>query len=191
MKVLKELLEVAKVSPKTAKETDQEFLARLYAKANKITDAAWEKLSDDAQTWVNDAGKASEDGQDLPVLEGLDAEAAEETEEEAEEAAPKKERKAAKKAAPEKKAAKEKPAKAAKSAKAPAKKKEGRGRPSEFPMDAKITIKAKENPHRAGTILHKQFAKYKSGMTVEKALAAGVLLVNIRYLSKLGHIKVG
>lgn len=60
-----------------------------------------------------------------------------------------------------------------------------------YPLTAKISMKTKENPHRTGTILHKQFAKYKNGMTVQQALDAGVVWANLRYLSALEHIKIG
>lgn len=38
----------------------------------------------------------------------------------------------------------------------------------------KIKVLAKENPKRKGTKAHAQFAKYKTGMTVEEARSAGI-----------------
>ncbi len=46
-----------------------------------------------------------------------------------------------------------------------------------IPGDAKITVLAKENPRRPGTLAHKTFAIYKTGMTVaewrERVAGAG------------------
>ena len=65
-----------------------------------------------------------------------------------------------------------------------------RGRPSAFADDAKIKVVTKENPHRKGSICYKYFAKYKDGMTVVQALKAGIPRANLRYLERLGHIKI-
>jgi hypothetical protein len=65
-----------------------------------------------------------------------------------------------------------------------------RGRPSAFADDAKIKVVTKENPHRKGSICYKYFAKYKDGMPVVQALKAGIPRANLRYLERLGHIKI-
>ena len=40
-------------------------------------------------------------------------------------------------------------------------------------------------------ILHKYFAKYKSGMTVQQALEAGIVPVNLRCLSACKLVRIG
>jgi hypothetical protein len=76
---------------------------------------------------------------------------------------------AKKKAAPKKKAA------AKKAVKKVAKKASGasKGRRAKFSDDAKITLIAKENPRRKGTVAYDKFAKFKNGMTVGEFIKAG------------------
>ncbi len=216
MSVLSELMEVTKLAPKQA-EIPQSFLARLTKKAGDTfatqekADAkargvepddgqsvAWGSLSEDAQAWFNEAMKALVAKKDIESVDGLDevlAAAMEDTK-----VSTKK-----KGAAAPKKATVVAPEKAKKGAAVPKKgvatkgkatngAGTGRGRKSiAFPPDAKIKVLAKENPHRAGTLNHKRFSMYKSGMTVQEAVNAGggASLANIRYLSGLGHLKVG
>lgn len=55
---------------------------------------------------------------------------------------------------------------------------------------AKITVLAEENPKRKGSLSHARFAKYKNGMTLEAALAAGIKAADISYDEDHGFIKV-
>lgn len=59
-----------------------------------------------------------------------------------------------------------------------------------FGDNQKITVIAKENPKREGTAAHKIFKLYKTGMTVAKALAAGVSRGDLAWDTKHGFIKV-
>ena len=212
-KIEKELAEVIKCKHKDG-ESEQDYLARIVATGNSLfakeekeekPEQSWGKLSTEAQNWFNAAVEAQEKGETIANFDGEIVEAAAEAPAEKapkEKKSKKKAKPAEKEAAPVKEKAKEKeaaPAKAKAAAKKPAAKSAKEksngakrpGRPSAFGMDQKITINAKENPHRPGTVLHQQFAKYKKGMTVKDALSAGVLLVNLHYLSGLGHIKIG
>lgn len=65
------------------------------------------------------------------------------------------------------------------------------GRRSRVNGDAKITVLVKENPKREGSGAHERFALYKTGMTVAKALEAGVTAADIAYDSKHEYIKLG
>ena len=52
-----------------------------------------------------------------------------------------------------------------------------------FALDAKITIKASANPHRAGTYDAAKFRKLRNGMTVKEALSkvdAGYLRYGVK-----------
>jgi hypothetical protein len=57
--------------------------------------------------------------------------------------------------------------------------------------ESKITVLAKENPRRAGTDRAKQFAKYKTGMTVAAAKQAGITAGAIRRDVSRKFISVG
>lgn len=212
-KIEKELVALTKVKRKDG-ESNQDFFRKLFDKANVVTDDEWKALSEPTQKWVNAAGDAVEgtttipnfDGEvvedEAPVEEaeaestgGKGEEPGESEEAEAEED-PKPAKKAAKKGDTDVATAKTNGAKAAPK-KASAKKAGAKddvakpGRKGTYPLTAKITLKVKENPHRAGTTLHKMFAKYKNGMTVQQALDAGVVWANLRYLSSLDTIKIG
>ena len=160
------------------------------AEAEEGSEEATEEVAGEGEAEAEEAGESGEEGQG-------EAESAEGEEGGAETPPTPKAKVAAKKpkAAPVKKAAGPKakaPAKAkvaAKPAKAAAKPGK-KGRHGNFGDAATIKIVAKENPHRKGTICYNYFAKYKEGMTVAKAVSAGVPLSNIRYLVGLGHIKV-
>lgn len=91
-----------------------------------------------------------------------------------------------------KKATAKKAGASAKSAKGTTAKKAGgsAGRKSAFADDAKITVVSKENPKRPGSKAHGVFKKYKNGMTVAQALAAGVTTAHLRWDSSHGFIKV-
>ncbi len=52
---------------------------------------------------------------------------------------------------------------------------------SKFSPDAKITILVDKNPKREGGEAHKRFALYRNGMTVAKALEAGVLRMDLSW----------
>jgi hypothetical protein len=47
-------------------------------------------------------------------------------------------------------------------------------RAAKFPADGKIKLLVDANPKRKGSACFKRFAKYKTGMTVEAALAKGL-----------------
>lgn len=64
-KIQKELADAAEVDPKRG-EDRQDFLLRLALAVNKLPDAAWEKLSKDAQNWANNAADAANKKADLP-----------------------------------------------------------------------------------------------------------------------------
>lgn len=57
--------------------------------------------------------------------------------------------------------------------------------------DAKVRLLTKENPHREGTRLHKLWSLYKTGMTVQAALDAGIPAINLRYLAARKIIALG
>lgn len=56
--------------------------------------------------------------------------------------------------------------------------------------EAKITVKAKENPKRKGSESYKRFEKYETGMTVAEALKKGVTSADLSYDSKHEHISI-
>jgi hypothetical protein len=43
-----------------------DFLEALIVAVNKLSDAAWHKLSDPAQAWANNASRALDNGKDIP-----------------------------------------------------------------------------------------------------------------------------
>jgi hypothetical protein len=59
-----------------------------------------------------------------------------------------------------------------------------------YSLDAKITLLTKENPKQKGTACYKRFAKYRSGMLVKAALAAGVLREDLRWDVAHGFIRI-
>lgn len=94
-----------------------------------------------------------------------------------------------------------KPAKEAKAPKAPKEPKEkGPRAPKGMALTDKITFGTdkdqnaygpKNNPKKAGSKSHANFAKYKSGMTVAAALAAGVTSGDLAWDKSHGFINVG
>lgn len=64
-KIQVELCNVAETDPKRS-ETRQEFLLRLALACNKLPDSVWDKLSRDAQNWVNNASDAANGKKTLP-----------------------------------------------------------------------------------------------------------------------------
>ena len=98
----------------------------------------------------------------------------------------KKKEKPAKKAKPEKKAKEAKAPKVKKVKEADAK----LGRKGSFPLDAKITVIAKENPKRKGSEAEKLFKLYETGQTVSEALAAGLRWRDLRWDSEAKFIGI-
>lgn len=194
-KIEKELCDVTKVT-RNAGEDAQEYLTRLATAVSATDDDIFVKLSSKAQKWANKAVQAVEDNLEneknnkserisLPLF-GDGAMSEPET---AETAEAEKETTVATK----KKAAPAKASKKAASAKAAPKKAEGAGpgRKGSYPLDAKITLKAKDNPHR---VKSKDFGKYKglkNGITVEKALEAGADWGYLRYAEGRDLISIG
>ena len=211
--VKSELAKVLKLKQKDGEDLDA-YARRLAVAANKIPDDAWETLSEPVQLWVNDALKAIEKKEDLPALtngedvevassekEADPGEAAEGSEQEA--PAQSEESEVAKKsvkASPKKKATVVKPkksvatkasAKAKTKVKATSPKTSGkRGPKGPYAADLKIKVLVK-NPKREGTATAKQFDKYKTGMTVAEAGAAGFSAKSLSWDSKHGFIKIG
>lgn len=210
-----ELLEVTKVSRKEGEE-NQAFLSRVAKVANNLQDEDWRLLSETAQDWVNAANFASDHKQELPDFEDEDRieellDAIKKEEEEDNKAGPKKKGKAVQDeeegetdvVTKSKKAAKangKAPAKAAKKAAGSTAKKagtksapqgEGRGRKGSFPLEAKITVKTKDNPHRTKSNDFEKFKKLKTGMTVGSAVDAGVDWGYLRYAVKRELVTVG
>ena len=169
MPIEKQLQEVTGVTRAEA-ESEQDYLARIVLKVSKLPTEDWEKLDDAAQKWYNAAADVPR-GDPLPDFDGAVPT----------KAAPKKSaKKTAKKASGAKKAASNGAKKAtAKSGK------ETRGRKGAFPLEAKIAVKVKENPHRPKS---KDFSKFKAlegrgngAVTVAKALESGADWGYLRY----------
>jgi hypothetical protein len=57
-------------------------------------------------------------------------------------------------------------------------------------LDQKITVLAKQNPKARGSACHRRFAKYRSGMTVKAALAAGVLREDLHWDNERKFIRI-
>lgn len=192
-KIEKELLAVTGVEARGDDESAQEYFQRIYEKANKMSDTDWSKLSDATQLWVNAAGDAVDEEKPIPNFDGeaSEDEPADAGEEEAEPKAEtakagkgkakvkEKEQMAKKEKASAKAGAKEKAAAPKKGAAKDAASKAGRK--GTFPLEATITVKNDENPHRKTSKDFDKFKKLKSGMTVEKAVAAGVDWGYLRY----------
>jgi hypothetical protein len=66
----------------------------------------------------------------------------------------------------------------------------GNGTARHYNLTDIITLLVKDNPKQEGSAARKRFALYKSGMTVEAALAAGLWAADIRHDSKREHIKL-
>lgn len=67
---------------------------------------------------------------------------------------------------------------------------EKKPRAARFADDATITVKAAENPKRAGSKSFDVFAKYKDGMTVKEAKEAGISTADLRYDSEHDFISI-
>ena len=66
-----ELLEITSAKPRKSKEDEQDYLARLCKAGNDdITDDDWEKLSQAAQGWLNEAARALKAEKSLPPVPG-------------------------------------------------------------------------------------------------------------------------
>jgi len=195
---LQALFNLAKVDD----ETQQDCARRLAIKANTISDADWETLDGPAQVWVNAALEAMEKKVALPLPTGIEEMVPEATEKPAEAAKPVKGKA---KAPPAKKGAakppakaaavpKKAPAKAAKAAAPKAVKKatagSARGPRGKFALTDKITLTKAENPFRTGTKCANWYAKYRDGMTVQEAIAAGVPRHHIRWDQTLGNVTI-
>jgi hypothetical protein len=61
----------------------------------------------------------------------------------------------------------------------------------QFNPEHRIHLLVKENPKRKGSKEAKRFDKYRNGMTVEQAKAAGMDNLNLTRDVMLGYIKVG
>jgi len=61
---------------------------------------------------------------------------------------------------------------------------------SKFSPDAKITVLAEKNPKREGGEAHKRFELYRNGMTVAKALEAGVLRMDLSWDTRHSFISI-
>jgi hypothetical protein len=69
---------------------------------------------------------------------------------------------------------------------------------SVLPDDGKLHLNTKENPHREGTNLSKQWAVYKNGMTVAEAVEKGTKFGGgtqrarhrVRFQVESGHVKI-
>lgn len=170
MSTYSELTKSLKLTPKDGEAT-QAFLARLLKKQETLEDDAWKALPKKVQVWINAAVDAAEADKELPVPKGMDVKADE----------------------PKGKAAKATKANGkdkGKAAKANGKaKKVGAKREAPFKSDAKITVKEKA-PHRDGTLIAQRYAKLKTGMTVEKAIAAGLSYLDLSCDVKRGNISI-
>lgn len=60
-----ELREITGIKPKS-KEGRQAYLQRLHKGLQDITDQKWEKMSEDAQVWANQASAAEDKGKEFP-----------------------------------------------------------------------------------------------------------------------------
>lgn len=171
MSTYSELTSALKLKPKPGEGT-QAFLAKLLKKQEGLKDDEWKQLPKKAQVWINAAVDAAEADKELPVPKGMEATAAEE---------PKADKKSAKANG---KADKGKAAKGNGKAK-----KVGAPRVAPFKPDAKITVKEKA-PHRDGSLIAQRYSKLKTGMTVEKALAAGLSYLDLTCDVRRGNISI-
>lgn len=65
-----------------------------------------------------------------------------------------------------------------------------RGRKRRYADDQVITVLADKNPKREGSAAHDRFAKYRSGMTVAQAVAAGVTRGDLTFDADHSFIKI-
>jgi hypothetical protein len=66
----------------------------------------------------------------------------------------------------------------------------GNGTTRHYNLTDIITVLVDSNPKMEGSAARKRFSLYKTGMTVEAALAAGLWAADIRHDSKKEHIKL-
>lgn len=185
--IVADLETALKVSQKNGEDLSA-YAARLANKANKLSDEAWDGLSEVAQKWINGALTAIELGNDLPIpSDGTDATPAPEEEVEAAAEKPKKKQPPADRTRPE-----PKEAKSAKKSKANSKSEGGarRGRKGLFNMAATIKPLMKENPYRDGSKGFAWYSLYEKGMTVEEAIDAGVPRAQVRFDMHKEHVSV-
>ncbi len=161
------------------------------------TSEAWGSLSEDVQAWFNEAMRAFVANKEIESLDGLDevlAAAMEDTKVSTKKkgaAAPKKTKEVAKgtKATTPPKKGAEAPAGKGKGVAAAANG-TGRGRKGAYPVQAKIKLVVKDNPHRQASKDFKKFSKLKSGGTVQDALDAGIDWGYLHYAAKRELITV-
>ena len=158
--ILNELQTVFSIR-QNADESLKRYQLRLARKANDLSEDDWVSLKAVTQKWVNKALTAEEKGTDFPIL------GEKPTVENGGKAPVKAEAKSAKK-----------------------QEAGGSGRAGSFDLAAKITVVSKENPKRAGSKAAGYWAKYKTGMSIESVLAAGVPWADIRWNEAQGFIKV-
>lgn len=186
--VMDELLEDLRIAPKPG-EQSAAFLVRLMKKVNSAPDDVWEGLSEEAQSWYNDAATAREERQPIPLPEGFTTIFEEElaSSEEEEDLQPKTltpKKEAPRKAVPAKKAPRAPNPDQHRGA-------AGAGRKGKYAEGAVITVRAGQNPFRAGTKAYGWFSCIETGMTLSEAVAAGAPRSHIRWAHSLGHLDIG
>ena len=176
-------------------ESATAFAERLARKADDLKDDDWQTLTEATQRWVNSAIDAISSHSEIALPSGIDAvEGLTDEEEEgstvdnegvdmskrpAKKSGGKKLLKQIKKAAKKFVAASGNGTQATK-----------RGPKHKLSPSARITVLAKVNPHRPGSADFDRFNLYKSKMTVEEALKAGVRSRDINWHAAKGCIRV-
>lgn len=192
-------------------ESHDAFAVRAALRVNKCSDPEWERLSNDLQRWTNKALEARDTHAAIPELVGFRATAvAEETAADAGGGEPPAAESAAEDTAEAEDGANATPYAKGKSKRAPSKTRSvvkqkpakeakvssgGRDAPrgwgAAYPLNAKIVVLVKQNPHRDGTARAARWPKYRTGMTVKEALSAGFSSTDLRHGVRDKHIKVG
>lgn len=159
--VREELTQVAEIEQKE-NETWPKFANRLVRTINKkeVPEEDWSQLSPESQTWYNDAVDAITADAPIKSFPGEEPQPASKGN-----SKPKKDKKA----------------------RAPG---EGNGRPKKLQDDGVITVLVDKNPQREGSAGAGYFDKYKNGMTVKEALAAGVTRSHMNWAVDHSWIKV-
>lgn len=67
-KIMKEISKLTGTGLLDRGEDAQEYMKRMLSDANKMSDDEWDRLSPEAQLWINDAQKAENDGVEIPVF---------------------------------------------------------------------------------------------------------------------------
>ena len=175
-------------------ETLQTYALRLARRASNdsvVSDDDWERLQEQTQRWVNGVIEDA-DEKGLPPMLPPELLKLEPTPE------PAAKRKAAKAAPAEaakkvdsgkKKDGKKAPKEAAKPAAVGNGSRVGR-LPSKYPTTARIKLLREGNPYRTNTKGASGYSKYREGMTVKQALAAGIHRHQISYDARHGNIAV-